>query len=70
MAYSISFSNSDISNNGGKIMGTGFICGLMLGIVTSIITVLGTIAIFVKEFTNEAFKEVKTWEEKENHEQR
>lgn len=56
MAYSISFSNSDISNNGGKIMGTGFICGLILGTITSIIVMLGTIAIFVKEFTNEAFK--------------
>lgn len=56
MAYSISFSNSSIFNDGGKMIGTGFICGLIIGTITSIITVLGTIAIFVKEFTNEAFK--------------
>lgn len=51
-------------------MGTGFICGLILGTITSIIVMLGTIAIFVKEFTNETFKAASELQEEENHEQR
>ena len=51
-------------------MGTGFICGLIIGTITSVIVMLGALIIFVKAFTNEAFKEVKKWEEKENHGQR
>ena len=51
-------------------MGTGFICGLIIGTITSIITVLGTIAILMKEFTNEAFKAASELQEEENHEQR